>query len=119
MKPDDGVTLNAEIDVLGVDAGATGPGSGATPDRVGEVRTMGVVAVATGATTFFTTVVLVLCLWTVAELALAPIMIVEQTNATEVKPTDINLTLRLLKRLFILIPSVATLIFDIKLTRPS
>jgi hypothetical protein len=119
MKPDDGVTLNSEIDVLGVDAGATGPGSGATPGRVGEVRTVGVVAVATGAVVFFTTVVLVLCLWTVAELALAPIMIVEQTSATEAKPTEINLTLRLLRRLFIIIPSIATLIFDIKPTGPS
>jgi len=119
MKPDDGVTLNAEIVVLGVDAGATGPGSGATPGRVGDVRTMGVVAVAMGAAAFFTTGVLALCLWTVAELALAPIMIVEQTRATEAKPTEINLTLRLLRWLFIIIPSITTLIFDIKPTGPN
>jgi hypothetical protein len=119
MKPDVGVTLNAEIVVLGVDAAATGPGSGATPGRVGDVRTMGVVAVATGAAAFFTTVVLALCLWTVAELTLAPIMIVEQTSATEAKPTDINFTFRLLRRLFIIIPSNVTLIFDTKPTGPS
>jgi hypothetical protein len=91
MKPDDGVTLNAEMDVLGVDAGATGPGSGATPGRVGEVSTMGVVAVATGAAAFVTIGALALCLCTVAEPALVPIMIVEQTSATVARPTDIIL----------------------------
>jgi hypothetical protein len=94
MTPEDGVTLSSEIVALGVDAGATGPGSGATPGRAGEVRTIGVVAVATGTAAFFTTGAFALCLWTVAEPALVPIMTVEQISATEARPTEITLALR-------------------------
>jgi hypothetical protein len=94
MTPDEGVTVSAEMEVLGSDAGATGPGSAATPERAGEVNTMGVVAVATGAAAFFTTGALALCLWTVAELALVAIMTVEQISATVVRPTDITFVLR-------------------------
>jgi hypothetical protein len=97
MKPVEGVTLSAEIVALGVEATATGPGSGATPGMVGDVRMMGVVAVCTGAATFFTTGALCLCLWTVAELALAPIMSVEPSSAAVAKPTDITLALREVK----------------------
>jgi hypothetical protein len=94
MKPVEGVTLSAEIVALGVEAAATGPGSGATPGMVGDVRMMGVVAVGTGAATFFTTGALALCLWVVAELALAPIMSVEANSAAVARPTDITLALR-------------------------
>jgi hypothetical protein len=94
MTPEAGVTLNSEIDTLGVEAAATGPGSGATPERVGDVSTMGVVAVCTGAAVFFTTGALALCLWTVAELAPVPIMSVEHSSATVATPTDITLVFR-------------------------
>jgi hypothetical protein len=94
MKPEDGVTLSAEMVALGVDAVATGPGSGATPERAGDVRTMGVVADCNGAAAFFTTGALALCLWTAAELALVPIMSVEHSSATVARPTDIALVLR-------------------------
>jgi hypothetical protein len=119
MRPVDGVTVSAEMVALGVEAGATGPGSGATPGNEGEVKTIGVVAVATGATTFFTTGALALCLCTVAEPAVLPMTTVEQSNAALAMPTVTNLVLRDAKILFISFPSIDgffILIFDIKPT---
>jgi hypothetical protein len=109
MKPDEGVTLSSEMDGLGVEAAAIGPGSAATPWSAGGVRTMGVVAVATTVAgtflIFLTTGALALCLCTVAELALETITTVEQSSAALVTPTTSTLIRDDFKRLFMAFPS--------------
>jgi hypothetical protein len=104
MKPDEGVTLNSEMEADGVEGAAIGPARGATPVKAGDVSTMGVVAVATAAT-FFTTGALALCLCTVVELALEAIITVEQSIAALVRPTANTLALRDFKRFFMAFPS--------------